>query len=136
MGVPATLDALRSRFTDLQPAAVEEQGAFAAFVARQAAVALEIAEWGQIGRRYKVPRFVAENLRSSPKFKTAIKQLANETGRSLPELQGEAAEYMEELVAVPNALFVDLRARFDQFMLSLGRPCCCSPTRPTWTAWH
>ena len=121
MGAPATLDALRLRFTDQQQAAaVEEQGAFAAFVARQAALALEIAEWGQIGRRYKVPRFVAENLRSSPKFQAAIEQLANETGRSLPELQREAAGYMEELVAVPNALFVDLRARFDQFLLSLG----------------
>jgi glycerol-3-phosphate O-acyltransferase len=121
VGAPATLRALRARFTDLQQgSAGEERGAFAAFVARQAAVALEIAEWGQIGRRYKVPRFVAENLRNSPKFKAALERLSSETGRPVAELQREAAGYMEELVAVPNALFVDLRARFDQFLLSLG----------------
>ena len=121
VGAPATLDELRARFAGLQPSgAAEENSAFAAFVARQAAEALEIAEWGQIGRRYKVPRFVAENLRSSPKFKAAVRQLASETGRPLPELHREASGYMDELVAVPNALFVDLRARFDQFMLSLG----------------
>ena len=32
----------------------------------------------------------------------------------------EAEGYMQELIAVPNALFVDLRARFDNFILSLG----------------
>jgi len=118
-GAPATLDELRSRFQALQPSA-EEAGAFATFVARQAALALEIAEWAQIGRRYKVPRFVAENLRSSPKFKAAVQQLADESGRPVQGLFSEASRYMEELIAVPNALFVALRARFDQFILSLG----------------
>lgn len=123
-GAPATLGDLRERFSSLQQAAENgehgEHGAFTAFVARQAALALEIAEWSQIGRRYKVPRFVAENLRSSPKFRAAVRQLAEETGRPAQELQREAAKYMEELVAVPDPLFVDLRARFDQFILSLG----------------
>jgi len=119
-GAPATLDELRDRFSALQTAGADEPGAFAAFVARQAALALEIAEWSQIGRRYKVPRFVAESLRSSPKFKAAVRQLAAETGRPVEELYREAAQYMAELVAVPDPLFVDLRARFDQYMLSLG----------------
>jgi glycerol-3-phosphate O-acyltransferase len=118
-GAPATLEALRSRFQALQPS-VDEAGALSAFVARQAALALEIAEWAQIGRRYKVPRFVAESLRSSPKFKAAVQELASASGRPVQELLREAAGYMEELIAVPNALFVDLRARFDQFILSLG----------------
>ena len=81
-GSPATLGELRSRFRVIQQA--EPSGrpeAFAAFVARQAALALEIAEWGEIGRRYKVPRFVAEGLRSSPKFAAAVEEVAEETGR-------------------------------------------------------
>jgi glycerol-3-phosphate O-acyltransferase len=120
-GAPATLESLRGRFDALQQSGqASETMAFAAFVARQAALALEIAEWSQIGRRYKVPRFVAENLRNSPKFKAAVQQLADESGRPVQELLREAAGYMEELIAVPNALFVDLRARFDQFILSLG----------------
>ena len=120
-GAPATLDDLRARFRSAQPAAGDmETAAFAAFVARQASLALEIAEWNQIGRRYKVPRFVAESLRASPKFKAAIQELARESGRTVHELNREAAEYMKELVAVPDPLFVDLRARFDHFILSLG----------------
>ena len=121
IGAPATLDALRSRFGSQQLSPEEDPpAAFAAFVARQAALALEMAEWKQIGRRYKVPRFVAESLRGSAKFKIALQQLADETGRSMQELEREASGYMEELVAVPDPLFVDLRARFDQFMLALG----------------
>jgi len=120
-GAPATLDELRARYAALQQSGGSgEPGAFAAFVARQAALALEIAEWGQIGRRYKVPRFVAQGLRSSPKFRAAVRREAEETGRSVQDLYREAAGYMEELIAVPDPLFVDLRARFDQFILSLG----------------
>jgi glycerol-3-phosphate O-acyltransferase len=121
IGAAATLDALHSRFRSQQLSPGDDSpGAFAAFVARQAALALEIAEWGQIGRRYKVPRFVSESLRGSAKFKTALRQLADETGRPLQELEREAAGYMEELIATPDPLFVDLRARFDQFMLALA----------------
>lgn len=121
VGAAATLDELRSRFSAQQLSAADDsRAAFAAFVARQAALALEMAEWSQIGRRYKVPRFVPESLRSSAKFKAALRQVAAETGRPVQELEREAAGYMKELIAVPDPLFVDLRARFDQFMLALG----------------
>ena len=56
---------------------------FAAFVTRQAGLALEVAEWGLIGRRYKAPRFVAESLTSSPRFKAALRRLSEESGRPL-----------------------------------------------------
>jgi glycerol-3-phosphate O-acyltransferase len=117
-GSPATLGELRSRFEAARQA--ERPGAFAAFVARQAALALEIAEWGQIGRRYKVPRFVAEGLRSSPRFIADLEELARESGRPVEELERTADEYMKELIAVPSASFIDLRAMFDNFVLSLG----------------
>ncbi len=121
MGAPATLAELGARFEEQQgspPAGQSE--AFAAFIARQAALALEIAEWSVIGRRYKVPRFIAESVRSSPRFQAAVSELSAESGRPVAELMQEAQGYMQELIAVPNALFVDLRARFDNFILSLG----------------
>ncbi|HET6591430.1 MAG TPA: 1-acyl-sn-glycerol-3-phosphate acyltransferase, partial [Xanthomonadales bacterium] len=68
----------------------------------------------------KVPRFVPESLRGSARFKAALRQMADETGRPLQELEREAAGYMQELIATPDPLFVDLRARFDQFLLALG----------------
>jgi glycerol-3-phosphate O-acyltransferase len=120
-GDPATIAGLESRFGAYQGASADESmDEFAAFVARQAGLALEIAEWGLIGRRYKAPRFVAESLISSPRFKDALAQLSVETGRPAEELQKEAAEYMKELIAVPSSLFIDLRARFDSWVMRLS----------------
>jgi glycerol-3-phosphate O-acyltransferase len=120
-GEAATIGELRERFAAQQGvAAADEPAEFAAFVARQAGLALEIAEWGLIGRRYKVPRFVAESLHSSPRFRQAVRQLAADSGRPLDELYREADGYLKEMVADPSTLFVDLRARFDNWVLSLA----------------
>ncbi|MCJ7815364.1 MAG: 1-acyl-sn-glycerol-3-phosphate acyltransferase, partial [Xanthomonadales bacterium] len=120
-GEPATIADLKTRFAAQQGSrARESMGEFAAFVARQAGLALEIAEWGLIGRRYKAPRFVAESLASSPRFKAALAGLSRETGRPVEELHTEAAAYMKELIAVPSSLFIDLRARFDSWVMRLS----------------
>jgi glycerol-3-phosphate O-acyltransferase len=120
-GEPATIANLKTRFAAQQGSrARESMGEFAAFVARQAGLTLEIAEWGLIGRRYKAPRFVAESLASSPRFKAALAGLSRETGRPVEELHTEAAAYMKELIAVPSSLFIDLRARFDSWVMRLS----------------
>jgi len=120
-GAPATLADLKARFAAQHDStAGEDPDGFAAFVVRQAGLALEIAEWELIGRRYKAPRFVADSLRSSSRFKAALAQLSEETGRPLAELEKESGEYMKELIAVPNSLFIDIRARFDNWVMSLS----------------
>jgi len=120
-GEPATVADLKARFSSQQGAGADESPAeFAAFVARQAGLALEIAEWGLIGRRYKAPRFVAESLTSSPRFRAVLADLSRESGRPVEELQTEAAGYMKELIAVPSSLFIDLRARFDNWVMRLS----------------
>jgi len=120
-GEAATIGDLKARFRVQQQSRVREAPErFVSFVARQAGLSLEIAEWGLIGRRYKVPRFVAESLNHSPKFKSAVEQLSTETGRPIEEMNKEAAGYLKELVADPSTLFVDLRARFDNKVLSLA----------------
>jgi glycerol-3-phosphate O-acyltransferase len=120
-GEPATITGLRTRFAEQQGFGVSESmDEFTAFVVRQAGLALDIAEWGLIGRRYKTPRYVAETLRSSPAFKDALTRISDETGRPLEELQNESAVYMKELIAVPNSLFIDFRARFDNWVMSLS----------------
>jgi len=120
-GEPATLEALKIRFAEQHDSTADEaRDEFAAFVVRQAGLALEIAEWGLIGRRYKAPRFVAESLRSSPRFKAALAELSRETGRSPQELEKLSGDYMKELIAVPNPLFIDFRARFDNWVMSLS----------------
>jgi len=120
-GKPATIAELESSFKRQHMTSAESsREEFAAFVVRQAGLALEIAEWGLIGRRYKAPRFIAESLYSSPKFRAALEAFSLESGRPLEELRKESGEYMKELIAVPNALGIDLRARFDNWVMSLS----------------
>ena len=119
MGEAASVADLQSRFACLAPDSRADQdadGAFAGFVARQAGLALDIAERGVRGSRYKVPRFVAASLRTNPRFRAALAAM----GGDAVALRKEAAGYMQELIARPSALFLDLRARFDRFMFGSG----------------
>jgi glycerol-3-phosphate O-acyltransferase len=119
VGQAATLDALRIRFCAQTGGGDGERAdspEFARFVARQAALALDVAERGVRGTRYKVPRFVADGLRTSPKFRAALAELAETTGRPVADLYREARPLMKEVIARPSALFLDLRARLDRMM--------------------
>lgn len=119
VGEAATLETLRERFCR-QTGGGDGEGVdspeFAGFVARQAALALDVAERGIRGSRYKVPRFVADSLRTSPKFRAALAELAETLGRPVGELYREARPMMKEVIARPSALFLDLRARLDRMM--------------------
>src|SRR3546814_7677290 len=89
---------------------------FAGFVARQAGLALDVAERGIRGTRYKVPRFVADGLRTSPKFRAALAELSEATGRPGAELFLAALPRMKAVIARPSAPFLCLRARPDRMM--------------------
>lgn len=120
-GQPATIADLRDRFDALKPGLEDDPELdFAAYVARQAGLVLDIAERGLRGRRYKVPRHVAAGLRSDPRFRSAMSKLAIDIDKPETELYDEAAKYMKELIARPSPLFIDLKAKLDRFMLSQG----------------
>lgn len=121
-GQPATIGDLRGRFEHQNALHVQgdEENEFAGFVVRQASLVLDIEERGLRGRRYKVPRFVADGLRTSPKFRAAMTQLATDLDKPEAALYQEASKYMKELIARPSAFFIDMKARLDRFMLSQG----------------
>ena len=120
-GQPATIGELEQRFADLSKDYDQTDIAeFAAFVVRQAGLVLDIAERGLRGRRYKVPRHVADGLRSDARFRSAMTRLSGELGESEVALYEKAAKYMKELIARPSPLFIDLKAKLDRFMLSQG----------------
>jgi len=120
-GQPATIGALEQRFAELSKDYDQTDNTeFAAFVVRQAGLVLDIAERGLRGRRYKVPRHVADGLRSDARFRAAMTQLSSETGKSEVALYEQAAKYMKELIARPSPLFIDMKAKLDRFMLSQG----------------
>ena len=121
LGEPASVAALRARFAeDIGMADADPATGFAAFVTRQATLTLEVQERGVRGTRYKVPRFVADSLAASPRFRSALAALASDLGRKPGELLPEARRYMKELISTPSAMFLDLRARLERFMMTQG----------------
>ena len=121
-GEPATIAELKTRFAHSKGSkAGDSMNEFAAFVVRQAGLALEIAEWGLIGRRYKAPRFVAESLRSSPSVQIRPGPVCPmKPAARLRNCKKNPLEYMKELIAVPSSLFIDLRASFDSWVMRLS----------------
>ena len=121
IGEPATVAELQLRY-DEQVGAPEATDVtdFAAFVARQAALALDVQERGVRGTRYKVPRFVADSVAASVKFRTAMNGVSAEMGQPLASLMPDARRYMKEVISTPSALFLDLRARLERFMMTQG----------------
>ncbi|MGQ0277971.1 glycerol-3-phosphate 1-O-acyltransferase [Sphingopyxis sp. Q841] len=119
VGEAATQTELKARYlaqTGGGDGCKEGSSEFAGFVARQAGLALDVAERGIRGSRYKVPRFVADSLRTNPKFRAALADLAGQLGRPVADLYREARPLMKEVIATPSALFLDLRARLDRMM--------------------
>ena len=107
-GEPAPASELRERW---RRAAVTDQGATVGlpeFVARQASLALERAERRLRGARYKVPRFVRDELLSRPAMLGELGQLARELGRSEARVRKEAARYLKEIAAGHSPFVIDL----------------------------
>lgn len=119
VGRPATIGQLRERFNDTAGASEsDDPDGFAKFVERQASLVLDIAERGLQGSRYKVPRFVAENLRVSSKFNSAIDSLSAQTGTPRHELMNEARAYMSEMIARPSTFWIDVMGVLNRFVCS------------------
>ncbi len=110
-GEPAPASELRERWRRAMGGAVGETTGFAEFVARQAALALERAERRLRGARYKVPRFVHEDILARPAFRGGVAQLARELGRSETRVVREAARYLSEIAAKHSTFAIDLMAR-------------------------
>ena len=118
-GEPARLSELSHRFAarDGDP---DDLGALAHFVARQATLALERAEYRALGARYKVPRLVRDEILSSPRFRSGVSRLAAELGRPQDEVRGEAEACLDEMVTGYSRLLLDLMVRFGRAMVRPG----------------
>ncbi|MDJ0749372.1 MAG: glycerol-3-phosphate 1-O-acyltransferase [Woeseiaceae bacterium] len=121
-GASATLGELRATYEALMEGgdAPEDKGEFAAFVARRAGVALDVAERRVSGNRYKVPHYVAHGVRSNAAFKRGLKDLAKELNKPVRTLRGRADKYMKEMIAQPNSFFIDWMGKITRSIVSLG----------------
>jgi len=121
LGEPGSLHELGTRFqanTGLVPSEAIEP--FAVFVARQAAIVMDIAERQLIGGRYKVPRYVRQSIRNNRGFKAALASIADESGKPIKAVKAEAKEYLREMISIPTRFWLDVWARLCAVGLGLG----------------
>ena len=116
----AALDLADRFFAKTGLSAETQREEFAVFIARQAAVVLDIAERQLIGGRYKVPRYVHQSIRSNRAFKSGLRTIANEAQRSSKEVRSEANVYLKEMISIPTRFWLDVWAKLCEVCLGLG----------------
>lgn len=120
-GEPGSLSELGARFeakTGLS--ATEQSEDFAIFVARQAAVVLDIAERQLIGGRYKVPRYIHQSIRNNRAFKAGLSTIAESSGKTIRAVRTEANDYLREMISIPTGFWLDVWAKLCGVCLGLG----------------
>ncbi len=116
-GEPARAEALRARFRQRHHSDdLHNDELFAGFVARQAGLALERAEWRALGARYKVPRLVVDEIVSRADFRAGVSQLALDAGRPVKDVTDEACADLHEMAAGHSRYMIDLSADFARWM--------------------
>jgi glycerol-3-phosphate O-acyltransferase len=110
-GEPAPASELRARWRAHSGSDTGQTQGFAEFVARQAQLALERAERSVRGARYKVPRFVHEDILARPAFRGAVARLARESGADERALLRRAPKLLKEIAATHSPFVIDLVAQ-------------------------
>src|SRR5215472_70094 len=119
-GEPAPLSELRERWRRAAGTDLAQTTGLAEFVARQAALALERAERRLRGARYKVPRFVHEDILGGAAFRARLGTLARELQRPEAQVAREAARDLREIAATHSPYVIDLVARLIRRLYTLG----------------
>ncbi len=120
VGEPATVSDLRERWRQAAGIDTTHTLGFADFVARQAALALERAERRLRGTRYKVPRFVHEEILSRPSFQAGMARLARDLRSDEASLKAKAARYLKEIAATHSTYVIDLVANLVRMLYRRG----------------
>ena len=119
VGKPATVADLKARLEERRKITEIDNG-LADYVAEQASLALEVAERRMRGSRYKVPRQVSKQVRSSNRYKQGLLEISAQTGETEAQLRSRALPYFKELVATPHNFWQDVAGAFNRWVISLG----------------
>mgnify|MGYP001824582317 FL=1 len=117
---PGTKSDLEDRWQDPSGRGPAEGTSLAEFVALKAWIALERAERTLRGARYKVPKFLAEDLFWSRGFQKGIARLAIDEGESLSSMQKRTGRYLKEIAATHTPFVIDIVTGVMAWLLSLG----------------
>ncbi|MBD3729378.1 MAG: glycerol-3-phosphate 1-O-acyltransferase [Sphingomonadales bacterium] len=119
-GQVATLSQLRARWMRRTggEAVMEQGGDFAHYVARQAELSLERAEYPIHGTRYKLPQVDKQDVMATPGFREGLARLAAESGGDVHALRRRAETYLHELRTERSPLILDLTMRLFRWSYS------------------
>ena len=87
-----------------------EATSFDDFVGRRAWLALERAERQLRGTRYKIPKFVREEILSRDEFRRGLTALVPAVGRPPQQMERKARRYLKEIAASHSPFVIDLVA--------------------------
>ncbi len=119
-GEPAPLSELRERWGRSGGSDSAQTQGLAEFVVRQATLALERGERRLRGARYKVPRFVREEIVARPGFRGGLARLARELRRSERSVGREASRYLREIAATHDPFVIDLVSHLIRLLYTQG----------------
>ena len=119
-GEPAPASALRARWLKAGADKDAEPASLALFVLRQAALALERAERPLRGARYKVPRFVRQEILGHREFRAGLATLTASSGLSAERVKGRAGHYLNEIAARVSPYVIDLVHRLIRVIYRQG----------------
>lgn len=119
-GQPASIGDLDARAKRADDADAGDAPAFAEFVSRQARLALERAEYRLIGRRYKLPRLVREQIAASKRFRDGVTEVAGRLHRSDASVTKEALIYLQELRTAHSPFAIDVMMQVARGLFTRG----------------
>jgi glycerol-3-phosphate O-acyltransferase len=120
VGEPAPASQLRRRWQEAGGTDIGHTTGLPEFVAQQATLALERAERRMRGSRYKVPRFVYEDILARPAFRGGVAGLAAALGRPETTVAREAANDLREIAATHSPYVIDLSAHLIHLVYTRG----------------
>jgi glycerol-3-phosphate O-acyltransferase len=114
-GTPATAtDLIASHATDVEVSTLVDH------VTRKAHITLERAERHIRGNRYKVPRFLNEEILSRPEFRDRVMLIGSEKGLPAELALARARYYLREIAASHSTYLIDLIANAIHWIYSQG----------------
>jgi len=116
----ATIANLNARAKAAGDADLSDAEGFAGFVQRQAHLALERAEYRLIGRRYKMPKLVREQIAASKRFRDGVAEQAQRLKRSQDSVHKEALGYLQELRTAHSPFAIDVMMQLARGLFSRG----------------
>ncbi len=108
LGEPARRSELEKRWAEPTGRSPADGTTLGEFVALQAWLALEKAERTLRGLRYKVPKFLTEDLFWSRPFQAGIERLARSEERSKDRMRQRTGRYLKEIAAQHSPYVIDV----------------------------